>query len=513
MKTIKGMRHLTWLAGLMFMIVIICSVSVSAEGICYAAGNQSAVEDTAEEPAASQDATEDVPVQKTVLKYRVKSASGWTKYYSSGSTAAKVEKAGNITNLDVSVTSALAGMAQFKVYTAAGWSAYADSTDTSVTKGKIQAIKIRLTGELAEQYDIYYRVHITNGSWLGWTKNGGKAGSVDLQQRINAIKVKLVAKGGKAPGSTKNPYIVKPVLTYRSAFTNKGYSSYKAAGKTSGSKKNKTRITAISLKLTGSQLPGSIEYRVAGENTGYGDWVSAGKTAGKTKSTGYLSRMQIRLTGQLAKAYDVYYRVKIQNYGWLDWAKNGASAGSTGLGLNITAYQVKLVKKNADITFDTKNFYLIADQQEYVIKVNKKMNCITVYLNNKPIKAFICSTGEATPTGTFYTMVRYRWKQLIHEVWGQYCTRIVGHILFHSVPYSDCNNKSLLESSYRKLGTTASAGCIRLTCRDAKWIYDNCKLKTKVVIYNSSNPGPLGKPKAPYLPAGQKWDPTDPAFS
>ena len=44
----------------------------------------------------------------------------------------------------------------------------------------------------------------------------------------------------------------------------------------------------------------------------------------------------------------------------------------------------------------------------------------------------------------------------------------------------------------------------------AKWIYDNCPLNTKVTIYDSSNPGPLGKPATIKIPAGQNWDPTDP---
>ena len=41
----------------------------------------------------------------------------------------------------------------------------------SVTSGKglrLEAIKIRLTDELEEKYDIYYRVHAENVGWLGW---------------------------------------------------------------------------------------------------------------------------------------------------------------------------------------------------------------------------------------------------------------------------------------------------------------------------------------------------------
>ena len=37
----------------------------------------------------------------------------------------------------------------------------------------------------------------------------------------------------------------------------------------------------------------------------------------------------------------------------------------------------------------------------YVIKINKLQNTVTVYKKRKAIKAFPCSTGRITPTGTF----------------------------------------------------------------------------------------------------------------
>lgn len=152
----------------------------------------------------------------------------------------------------------------------------------------------------------------------------------------------------------------------------------------------------------------------------------------------------------------------------------------------------------------------------FEIRVNKQMNCVTVYamdLNGAysiPYKAMVCSTGKATPLGTFHTPAKYRWKVLMGNVWGQYSTRVVGGILFHSVQYKSNRNDTLISSAYNKLGTTASHGCIRLTTIDAKWIYDNCPTGTTVIIYNDSNPGPLGKPKAMKVDASNRWDPTDP---
>jgi hypothetical protein len=63
---------------------------------------------------------------------------------------------------------------------------------------------------------------------------------------------------------------------------------------------------------------------------------------------------------------------------------------------------------------------------------------------------------------------------------------------------------------FNKLGTAASAGCVRLNCADVKWIYDNCGSKTKVTIYDDANPGPFGYPEQILLDEDHTWDPTDP---
>ena len=96
--------------------------------------------------------------------------------------------------------------------------------------------------------------------------------------------------------------------------------------------------------------------------------------------------------------------------------------------------------------------------------------------------------------------------------YGQYCTRIHGGILFHSVWYYQKDKRTQSTVQFNKLGQTASHGCVRLSVADAKWIYDNCALRTKVTVYSSKNPGPLGKPKGIKVSTSRRmyWDPTDP---
>ena len=162
---------------------------------------------------------------------------------------------------------------------------------------------------------------------------------------------------------------------------------------------------------------------------------------------------------------------------------------------------------------------ILPRQSSYWIKVNRTTCSVTVYAKDGangyiiPVKRFACSVGlpsTPTPTGTFYTPAKYRWHTLMGPSYGQYCTRIVGGVLFHSVAGYNMTSYNIKAKDYNKLGQPASHGCVRLTVRDAKWIYDNCPLNTKVTIYDSSNPGPLGKPATIKIPAGQNWDPTDP---
>ena len=161
---------------------------------------------------------------------------------------------------------------------------------------------------------------------------------------------------------------------------------------------------------------------------------------------------------------------------------------------------------------------------KYYVIVNYSSNVVTVYEKyaegnyTVPVKAMVCSTGSATPRGGVYKLKRsrYRWRALFGNVYGQYAVPIVGNILFHSVPYTTNGDPSSLEYwEYDKLGTTASAGCIRLTVADAIWIYSNCGTGTQVE-FSASAANPLGKPSARKISGYtdlRGYDPTDPISS
>lgn len=86
-----------------------------------------------------------------------------------------------------------------------GWeSTWAKDGSFSGTSGRslrLEAIKIKLYGEIADHYDVYYRVHAQDYGWMQWTSNGQTAGTSGFGKRLEAIQIVLVAKGGDAPGN------------------------------------------------------------------------------------------------------------------------------------------------------------------------------------------------------------------------------------------------------------------------------------------------------------------------
>ena len=130
-----------------------------------------------------------------------------------------------------------------------------------------------------------------------------------------------------------------------------------------------------------------------------------------------------------------------------------------------------------------------------------------------PIYAMYCSTGawgSPSPLGKFTISQQYRWHELNGKLWGQYCSRIVGGVLFHSVPYAQPDPTSLKTTYYNRLGNRASGGCIRLTTADAKWIFQHCAIGTEVHIIDEPNWANYTTYISPQqLSSSAKWDPTD----
>ena len=171
---------------------------------------------------------------------------------------------------------------------------------------------------------------------------------------------------------------------------------------------------------------------------------------------------------------------------------------------------------------DYNNLVDFSADYPFYIKVNRALNCVTVYAMDKegeysiPYKTMTCSTGlfkNNTPLGDFEIYEKYDWRMMIDDSYAQYASRFNGGIMFHSVPYLDMDKGMLEWEEYNKLGSAASLGCVRLRVVDAKWIYDHCAEGTKVTVYDDEkNPGPLGKEILDAIDEDSEfkgWDPTD----
>lgn len=85
---------------------------------------------------------------------------------------------------------------------------------TSGRAKRLEAIRIALTGETAEHYDVYYRVHAQTYGWLAWAKNGEAAGTAGLSKRLEGIQIVLVPKGGAAPANNYGGVVTTNKQTY-----------------------------------------------------------------------------------------------------------------------------------------------------------------------------------------------------------------------------------------------------------------------------------------------------------
>ena len=196
------------------------------------------------------------------------------------------------------------------------------------------------------------------------------------------------------------------------------------------------------------------------------------------------------------------------------------AAGLLGISMLLFSGSMAQVRAAEPADMQTKNM-IVDTRPDYVIYVNRTLNCITVKQQAEdgtlmPVKAMVCSCGKEgndTPEGAFQTYAYYEWRKMVDDTYGRYAVRFNGGILFHSVPYVEESPDTLEWEEYNKLGENASLGCVRLSVEDAKWIYDNCKPGTMVVVYSDSeNGGELGKPNAVKIEGTspfRTWDPTD----
>lgn len=390
-----------------------------------------------------------------------------------------------------------------------GWQPEVTEGQLAGTVGKnqrVEAVRIKLSGALAEKYDIYYRAHVANYGWLSWTKNGEIAGSTGFGCAIEGIEIKLYLKDSTETPKEGRSALTKediPVITGQAHISGDGWKDSQNTEELLGTTGQKKGIEAVKLNVgtVGNQFTGGIEYQAHVQDVGWQNWTNTGNIAGTTGQSKHIEAMRIRLTGEVAQYADVYYRMHVANFGWLGWAKNGQDAGTSGYGYQVEAMQIKLVPKNTAAPGSTANAFkkapprIVNDMQiranmyssstPYLILVNRSTHRVGIFRgwqgNWQSIQYWSCSDGApSTPTveGVFTVGIRgyYFDSGAARCYWY---TQFKGNYLFHSVLYN--KNGTLRDG---RLGMALSHGCVRLDINNAKWIYDNIPSGTTVVVYH-----------------------------
>lgn len=312
----------------------------------------------------------------------------------------------------------------------------------------------------------------------------------------------------------------------------------------------KKQNAVYNFKVAGIYIPGNVKninFNVYLKNNGKQKFYK--KTPGiSSAGSSYTADMSFAEKGN----YIVYA------YATTQWGKSVLlnkkpfKIRKSDLGKNGWIYEVyggreyKLYYKDNKLVTDLTNILgLKKTGNKLYVEVNRAAGCVTVYAYDKdkkayiiPVKTFtvsvgrdVSSTGTAsslnistsfTPLGSYSVSsngaaAKYTLKPMNEPdgsvVYARWATHIVGNVYFHAIAVGGQSHYSLNPATYNKLGSPASAGCIRMTVADAKWIYDYVATGSEVniVMGNSSKPGPLGKSPTITVDSSINYDPTDPA--
>ena len=276
---------------------------------------------------------------------------GWMSSKRDGSTAGTTGQSKAVEDLKVSILNPVEdGSVQIDAHVSGigwqGWDTPSASEGGTTGQGRaVEAVRLRLTGSLAKDYDVYYRVHASNIGWMAWAKDGEEAGTTGMSCSLEAVQIKLIKKGASHPDTTGYSHLEIPTLTYSSQAKG-AWQNPVSAGEVSGTTGKGISITGFSAKIT-SFVAGGINYQLHLSNVGWTSGKSSGDQLSSATESNPVEAIKVSLSGDLATYFDVWYRVHVENVGWLGWTKNGAVAGSTGYGAHVQAVQVRITRKGA----------------------------------------------------------------------------------------------------------------------------------------------------------------------
>ena len=314
------------------------------------------------------------------LSYRAHASNvGWQGAVTDGATAGTTGRGLALEDLKVSIDSSDysdGSAVQVDAHVSGigwqGWDTPSASEGGTTGQGRaVEAVRLRLTGSLAKDYDVSYRVHASNIGWMAWAKDGEEAGTTGMSCSLEAVQIKLIKKGASHPDTSGYSHLEIPTVTYSSQVKGAWQNSV-SAGEMSGTTGQGIPITGFSAK-TCSSVAGGINYQLHLSNVGWTSGKSNGDQLSSATESNSVEAIKVSLSGDLATYFDVWYRVHVDNVGWLGWTRNGAVAGSTGYGTHVQAVQVRLTRKGANAPGSTVSPCLLGQPSAFANPMQKKI--------------------------------------------------------------------------------------------------------------------------------------------
>ena len=122
---------------------------------------------------------------------------GWTTVYANGETLGVVGK--RLEALKPKVASQqVSGGATYRAHVQnIGWQPWRSGSDYMGTAGqglRLEAFEIKLTGDLASEFDVRYRAYVRGLGWQTWVANGATAGTTGQLRQVEQVQIQVVAK-------------------------------------------------------------------------------------------------------------------------------------------------------------------------------------------------------------------------------------------------------------------------------------------------------------------------------
>lgn len=386
----------------------------------------------------------------TNVNYRVhRDSSGWGKWTKNGVVSGAAGKGKQIDNIEMNLSgNQYKGGITYRsnVQKKGLESDWSSNGETSGTAGyRIESIAIKLTGEAADHYDVYYRVYAQELGWLGWAKNGENSGTTGFNYRLEAIQILLVEKGNAAPGKVEgiessvdityiNPQT--PILPGRGLFrmpdgakvsyavkSSDGWSAIKSDGQVLEASGPITGI-AVGVNIPDSDLNLYVDMPDFGKEKSDSKEpydapfdlriVDAGKRIENIRLAlydGYYYNYFDEETGQnvegyysYGSSYSVFYRVKTSKYGWMAWTKDGVRCGTDEIGNTISAIQIVVLPNGK--TPDNNLNGVSSDTEKTVLEMRDFPDPVLITSGNK-FAAWCLKTFPYNQKASDY-LIRYR---------------------------------------------------------------------------------------------------------